>query len=93
MSKESFGDYIRKSFETKDILLKQVMYHNDINTTALSKLERSERPALTYYSKAISDILEIDLKAIQTRFIADRIKKDFCNMEHLADGLKKSRNI
>jgi len=92
MSNESFGDYIRKAREAKDLPLRKVAAYLDIDTSTLSKVERGERPASVDYLKALSDILEIDLKVIQTRFIADRIEKDFGNMEHLADGLKEVEN-
>jgi len=89
MSNDSFGDYIRKAREAKDLPLRKVAAYLDIDTSTLSKVERGERPASTDYLKALADILQIDLKEIQTRFIADKIEKDFGNMEHLADGLKE----
>jgi len=89
MNNESFGDYIRKAREAKDLPLRKVAAFLDIDTSTLSKVERGERPASPDYLKGIADILELDLKLVQTKFIADRIEKDFGKMEHLSDGLKE----
>jgi transcriptional regulator with XRE-family HTH domain len=88
MSEETFGRYIKKAREAINLPLRKVAAHLDIDTSTLSKLERGERPASPEYLKPLSDILKLDLKEIQTKFIADKINKDFGNMEHLTDGLK-----
>ena len=88
MSNETFGDYIRKRREEKKLPLRKVAAHLDIDTSTLSKVERGERPASNEYLKPLADILQLDLKEVQTKFIADKISKDFGGMEHLTDGLK-----
>lgn len=88
MSNETFGDYIKKAREEKNLPLRKVAAHLDIDTSTLSKVERGERPASPDYLKPISEILQLDLKEVQSKFIADKINKDFGGMEHLTDGLK-----
>ena len=88
MSKETFGDYIRKRREKKNLPLRKVAAHLDIDTSTLSKVERGERPASNDYLKPLADILKLDLKEVQSKFIADKINKDFGQMEHLTHGLK-----
>lgn len=88
MSNETFGDYIRKAREAKNLPLRKVAAHLDIDTSTLSKVERGERPASPDYLKPLSEILQLDLKEVQTTFIADKINKDFGGIEHLAEGLK-----
>lgn len=88
MSNETFGDYIRKAREAKNLPLRKVAAHLDIDTSTLSKVERGERPASPDYLKPISEILQLDLKEVQTNFIADKINKDFGGLEHLTEGLK-----
>jgi transcriptional regulator with XRE-family HTH domain len=90
MSNETFGDYIRKAREVKNLPLRKVAAHLDIDTSTLSKVERSERPASPDYLQPLAEILCIDLKEIQTIYIADRINKDFGNLEHLSEGLKEA---
>jgi len=88
MNKETFGDYIRKAREEKNLPLRKVAAHLDIDTSTLSKVERGDRPASPDYLQPLADILELNLKEVQTKFIADKISKDFGGMEHLTDGLK-----
>ena len=88
MSNETFGDYIRNAREAKNLPLRKVAAHLDIDTSTLSKVERGERPASPDYLKPLSEILQLDLKEVQTTFIADKINKDFGGLEHLTEGLK-----
>lgn len=88
MSNETFGDYIRKARELKNLPLRKVAAHLDIDTSTLSKVERGDRPASPDYLKPLADILQLDLKEVQSIFIADKINKDFGDMEHLTHGLK-----
>ena len=88
MSNELFGDYIRKSREEKKLPLRKVAAHLDIDQSTLSKVERGERPASPEYLKPLADILQLDLKEVPSRFIADKIAKDFGSLEHLDEGLK-----
>ena len=88
MSNETFGDYIRKAREAMSLPLRKVAAHLDIDTSTLSKVERADRSASPDYLKPIAEILQLDLKEVQSKFIADKIKKDFGDMEHLTDGLK-----
>jgi len=88
MSNETFGDFIRNAREEKNLPLRKVAAHLDIDTSTLSKVERGDRPASTDYLQPLADILKLDLKEVQTKFIADKINKDFGGMEHLTDGLK-----
>ena len=74
--------------------LRKVAAHLDIDTSTLSKVERGERPASPDYLKPLSQILQLDLKDVQSKFIADKIDKDFGGLEHLTHGLKAAeKNI
>jgi transcriptional regulator with XRE-family HTH domain len=88
MSKETFGDYLKKAREAMKLPLRKVAAHLDIDTSTLSKVERGDRVASPIYLKSLAEILQLDLKEVQSKFIADKINKDFGNMEHLTDGLK-----
>lgn len=94
MSNESFGDYIKKAREAIKLPLRKVAAHLDIDQSTLSKVERGERPASPDYLKPLAEILELDLKEVQAKFIADKIDKDFGGLEHLTHGLKAAeKNI
>lgn len=88
MSNETFGDYIKKARETMQLPLRKVAAHLDIDQSTLSKVERGERPASPDYLKPLAEILQLDIKDVQAKFIADKINKDFGGMEHLTEGLK-----
>lgn len=88
MSNETFGDYIKKAREIMKLPLRKVAAHLDIDQSTLSKVERGERPALPDYLKPLAEILQLDIKDVQSKFIADKIGKDFGGMEHLTEGLK-----
>ena len=90
MSNATFGDYIRKRREEMELPLRKVAAHLDIDTSTLSKVERGERPASPDYLRPLAEILELDLKEVQTNFIADKINKDFGGLEHLTEGLKEA---
>lgn len=90
MSSKAFGDYIRKRREEIELPLRKVAAYLDIDTSTLSKVERGERPASPGYLKPLSEILELDLKEVQTTYIADKITKDFGGLEHLSEGLKEA---
>lgn len=94
MNNESFGDYIKKAREAIKLPLRKVAAHLDIDQSTLSKVERGERPASPDYLKPLAEILELDLKEVQAKFIADKIDKDFGGLEHLTHGLKAAeKNI
>lgn len=88
MSNETFAAYIKKAREAIKLPLRKVAAHLDIDTSTLSKIERGERPTSQDYLQRLAEILKLDLKEVQTKFIADKISKDFGSMEHLTDGLK-----
>jgi transcriptional regulator with XRE-family HTH domain len=92
MSNETFGEYLRKGREAKKLPLRKVAAHLDIDKSTLSKVERGERHASTDYLKPLAEILELDLKEVQTTYIADKMSKDFGSLVHLTVGLKAVEN-
>jgi transcriptional regulator with XRE-family HTH domain len=88
MINETFGNYIKKAREAIKLPLRKVAAHLDIDTSTLSKVERGDRPPSSDYLQPLAEILQLNLKEVQTKFIADKISKDFGGMEHLTDGLK-----
>lgn len=91
MNKESFGEFIRRLREVKNLPLRKVAAQLDIDTSTLSKVERGVRPISIEYLTPLSQILEIDLKNIQVRFIADSVIQNFGKLEYLAEGLDEAK--
>lgn len=90
MLNETFGDFIRKVREDKNLPLRKVAAFLDIDTSTLSKVERKERPISIEYLKPLSEILEVSLKEIQIKFIKERITKDLGRLEFLCEGLNET---
>jgi transcriptional regulator with XRE-family HTH domain len=90
MKSENFGEYIRRLREEKNLPLRKVAAQLDIDTSTLSKVERGDRPISIEYLKPLSEILLVDLKEIQIRFIADTVHKDFGQLEFVSEGLKEA---
>jgi transcriptional regulator with XRE-family HTH domain len=92
MTKETFGEYIRRLREEKNLPLRKVAAQLDVDTSTLSKVERGERPMSIDYLKPLSKILKIDYKELQVRFLADRINANYGKLEYLEDGLDEVIN-
>lgn len=92
MKEESFGAYIRRLRESKGLPLRKVAAQLDIDTSTLSKVERGVRPISIEYLRPLSQILKIELKEIQIRFVSDHIMKKLNKLEHLSDGLSMVLN-
>jgi transcriptional regulator with XRE-family HTH domain len=92
MAKETFGKYIRRLREERNLPLRKVAAQLDVDTSTLSKVERGERPMLIDYLKPLSQILKIDYKELQVRFLADSINANYGKLEYLEDGLDEAIN-
>lgn len=92
MNSETFGEYIRRLREEKNLPLRKVASKLDIDTSTLSKVERGDRPISIEYLKPLSEILLIELKEIQIHFITNTINKELGHLEFIAEGLKAAQN-
>ena len=93
MNKVSFGDYVRNLRENRQLPLRKVAAQLDIDTSTFSKVERGDRPISIEYLKPLSQILEVELKEIQVRYLADSINNEFGQMEFFIEGLEEAKKI
>lgn len=84
----SFGEYLRNRREQLGLPLRKVAAELDIDTSILSKIERSERVATKEMLPTLAKTLEIQEKEIQIEFIQSTVLSDLGDLEFLADGLK-----
>jgi transcriptional regulator with XRE-family HTH domain len=84
----SFGEYLRNRREQKGLPLRKVAAELDIDTSILSKIERSERVATKEMLPTLAKTLEIQEKEIQVEFIQSTVLSELGDLEFLADGLK-----
>jgi len=93
MGNESFGNYIRRLRMERNLPLRKVAAQLDIDTSTLSKVERGDRPFSIKYLEPLSQVLEINLKEIQTKFVADTINNEYGKLEFLEDGLREAQSL
>ncbi|HRK72684.1 MAG TPA: helix-turn-helix transcriptional regulator [Rhodothermales bacterium] len=84
----SFGEYLRNRREKLGLPLRKVAAELDIDTSILSKIERSERVATKQMLPTLAKTLEVQEKEIQIEFIQSIVLSELGDLEFLADGLK-----
>jgi transcriptional regulator with XRE-family HTH domain len=84
----SFGEYLRNRREKLGLPLRKVAAELDIDTSILSKIERSERVATKEMLPTLAKTLEIQDREIQIEFIQSTVLSELGDLEFLADGLK-----
>ena len=89
---ESFGELIRKHREKKGLPLRKVAAELDVDTSILSKIERSERFATSDLIPILSKELEIDFKKLQILFLTEKINAEYGNEPYLAESLTEIIN-
>ncbi|HRI45924.1 MAG TPA: helix-turn-helix transcriptional regulator [Ignavibacteriaceae bacterium] len=92
MVKEIFGEYIKGLREERNLPLRKVATQIDVDNYTPSKVERGERPVSIDYLKPLSQILKIDYKELQDRFLEDSINANYGKLEYLEDGLDEVIN-
>ena len=70
----SFGEYLRSRREELGLPLRKVAAELDIDTSILSKLDRSERNATKEMLPILSKVLDIGLKELEVKFIGEQIQ-------------------
>jgi len=74
--KESFGCFIRKLREGKNLPIRKVAAHLDIDPSTLSKIERDERSANKDMIKKLAEVLEHDNEEMLMLFLSDKVMYD-----------------
>lgn len=88
----SFGEYLRNRREQLGLPLRKVAAELDIDTSILSKIERSERDATKEMLPTLAKTLEIQPKEIEIEFIKAFILSDFGDLKFLKSGLEETLN-
>lgn len=89
----SFGEYLRKRREQLGLPLRKVAAELDIDTSILSKIERSERVATKEMLPVLAKTLEVQEKEIEIEFIKAFILSDIGDLKFLKSGLEETLNI
>jgi transcriptional regulator with XRE-family HTH domain len=87
MKSAEFGAYIKAIRESKGIPQRIVAHRLNIDTSTLSKIELGERQVIIEMIKGLAEILEIDYKELQIKFISDKILSDYAGQPFLKDAI------
>lgn len=88
----SFGEYLRSRREELGLPLRKVAAEHDIDTSILSKIERSERVATKEMLPTLAKTLEVQVKEIEIEFIKAFILSDLGELKFLKIGLEETLN-
>lgn len=88
----SFGEYLRNRREELGLPLRKVAAELDIDTSILSKIERSERVATKEMLPTLAKTLEVQEKEIEIEFIKAIILSDLGELKFLKSGLEETLN-
>lgn len=89
----SFGDYLRSRREQLGLPLRKVAAELDIDTSILSKIERSERGATTEMLPTLAKFLEVQEKEMEIEYIKTFILSNLGELKFLKSGLEETLNI
>ncbi|MCO5291080.1 MAG: helix-turn-helix domain-containing protein [Chitinophagaceae bacterium] len=88
----SFGEYLRSKREQLGLPLRKVAAELDIDTSILSKIERSERVATIEMLPTLAKTLEVQEKEMEIEFIKAFILSDLGELKFLKSGLEATLN-
>ena len=90
MKSVSFGSYLKQIREHKKIPQRKVAHRLDIDTSTLSKIELGERQVTISMIEGLAEILGLDYKELQIKFISEKILQDFNDQPFLKDALHET---
>ncbi len=73
----NLGLFIKSLRVKKELTLHQVCIASNIDSTILSKIERSERLPTIKQLELLSVFFEVSFESLQTKLIAEKIQKEY----------------
>lgn len=89
MKSVEFGAYLKALREEKGIPQRIVAHALNVDTSTLSKMELGERQILISMIKPLSEILNVEFKELQIRYISEKIKTEFKTQPFLKEALQQ----
>jgi len=87
MKSIEFGSYIKAIRESKTIPQRIVAHKLDIDTSTLSKIELGERQVNIEMIKGLAEVLEIDFKSLQIKFISEKLLSEYTGQPFFKEAL------
>ena len=88
----TFGEYLRNRREQLGLPLRKVAAELDIDTSILSKIERSERTATKEMLPILANALKVQEKEMEIEFIKGLILSEIGDLKYLKSGLEETLN-
>lgn len=88
MDQETFGSYIRRLRESKNLPLRKLAASLDIDQSTLSKIETNQRQPTKEMIPILAELFQIDIKDLKVRFLSERILREIKNEEQGLEALK-----
>lgn len=92
MKSTQFGSYIKGLREAKSLPQRLVAHKLNIDTSTLSKIELGERQITLEMIKGLSEILDVNFKELQIKFISEKILSDYAGQPFFKDALSLTLN-
>jgi transcriptional regulator with XRE-family HTH domain len=86
----SFGEYLRSRREQLRLPLRKVAAELDLDTSILSKIERSERVATKKMLPTLAKTLDVQEKEIEIEFIKAFILSNLGELKFFKSGLEET---
>lgn len=87
MKSIEFGSYIKTQREAKGIPQRIVAHAINVDTSTLSKMELGERQITFSMIKSLADVLEVDFKELQIKYIIEKLNVEFEGQPYLKEAL------
>ena len=87
MKSTTFGSYLKQVREKKSIPQRIVAHRLDIDTSTLSKIELGERQISITMIKGLAEVLDIEYKELQVKFISEKFMSEFQDQPFLSEAL------
>ncbi len=89
----SLGEKIRTIRESKNLLLRQVAAHLEIDTALISKIERGERRLTREQVIKLAKFYNVTDEELLTLWLSDKLLDTIENDPFAMQGLNKAKNI
>lgn len=87
-----FGELIRNRRKEKGLPLRKIAAECNIDTSILSKIERSERFAASEIIPILSKSLDIEFKELQTLYLTEKISAEYGDEKYFLESLNNLIN-
>jgi transcriptional regulator with XRE-family HTH domain len=87
MKSIELGSYIKTQREAKGIPQRIVAHAINVDTSTLSKMELGERQITFSMIKSLADVLEVDFKELQIKYIIEKLNVEFEGQPYFKDAL------